>query len=191
MRTVALVVVLCAAGARLDAQSGNPNSRQGFWIGFGLGAGSVGEDCTSCSDDRINGPAGYLRMGGTLSPAVRLGGELNGWSVRYRGVDRGFGSAAFVVMWYPNRTGAFYLQGGIGGMSYTTDNGTTEVEATAGTVTLGLGFEFRVARNFSIAPYFSAVGSAPVEVTVNGQPSPTGEDIRMSLVHVGIGLAWH
>ncbi len=160
-----LAAALVLAAAPLDAQSAapRPNTRHGFWIGFGLGPGSTGEDCSSCSNDRINGAAGYLRMGGTVSPHILLGGEADFWGTSF----------------------------GIGGMTYTTDNGTNEMEATAGTGSFGLGYEFRVGRNFSVSPYLSSVASAPVEFKLNGQPVASGEDIKMNLVQIGVGLTWH
>ncbi len=192
MRTLMLAAALVLATGTLDAQSAaRPNTRQGFWIGFGLGPGSTGEDCSSCSNDRINGAAGYLRMGGTVSPHILLGGEADFWGTSYRGVDRTFGSGSFILVWYPSRTGAFYLKFGIGGMTYTTDNGTNELEATAGTGSFGLGYEFRVGRNFSVSPYLSSVASAPVEFKINGQPVAAGEDITMNLFQIGVGLTWH
>lgn len=191
MRSLPFATTILFAATSLAAQDARPNTRQGFWIGFGLGPGSTGEDCGTCTTDRINGAAGYLRLGGTVSQGVLLGGELNGWGTEYRGVERSFGSGAFVLVWYPSRASAFYLKVGVGGMTYTITNGTNETEASAGAGVFGLGYEFRVGRNFSIGPYLSAVGSAPVEWRINGQPAPGGGDIRMNLVQLGLGLTWH
>jgi hypothetical protein len=52
----------------LEAQ-GRPQTREGFWIGGGLGYGSLGiEDLT----DREDGLSGNLTLGGTVSPRFLL-----------------------------------------------------------------------------------------------------------------------
>lgn len=53
------------------------DTREGFWIGFGLGYGSLG--CDGCND-RESGRAGFLKMGGTLNRQWLLGGEIEFWA---------------------------------------------------------------------------------------------------------------
>jgi hypothetical protein len=168
------------------------NARQGFWIGFGVGAGSVGADCSGCSNDRTGGFSGYLRMGGTLSRHLLLGGEANGWSHSENGADESMGFGSLVLLWYPSATGAFYLKFGIGGMTYTADIPSIgKIEATAGSGSFGLGYEFRVRPNMSLNLFLNSLASAPASWKLSGVSVPTGQDIKLNLVQLGVGLTWH
>jgi hypothetical protein len=115
MRTGILVLALAAlAGGTARAQKvlQKGNTRAGFWIGFGVGAGSAGTDCSSCSTERFAGLSGYLRLGGTVSQHILIGGETNGWVHSQRGADENMGFLSAVLVWYPSRTGAFFLKSG-------------------------------------------------------------------------------
>src|SRR5574342_874795 len=110
LRKLLAVFILCSVAAPVlpaqDPSGARPNTREGFWIGFGFGLGSTGADCTSCSNDRTSGFSGYLRMGGTVSRHVLLGGETNGWLHSESGVDETLGFASFVASIYPSAAGA-------------------------------------------------------------------------------------
>ena len=81
MRLSALALLLIAAFNAPAAAQGNPQTREGFWISFGVGFGSLG--CDDC-DERQGGTNGYLRMGGTLSQKLLIGGEVSGAGVANR-----------------------------------------------------------------------------------------------------------
>ena len=191
MRTVAALAVLLACSGNLSAQSMHPNTREGFWIGFGGGSGSAGLDCSTCATDRIGAFSGYLRMGGTVSQTLLLGGEANGWFHSQSGVTEDIAYVAFVALWYPIRTGALYLKAGIGGMSYRGDDGIDTLTANAPAGSLGIGYEFRVGRKFSVVPYLNSLASSSVTLKLDGQPISSGESIKITLVQVGVGLTWH
>ena len=42
MRALVLLATLLGLATSLEAQGRHPNARQGFWVGFGFGSGSVG-----------------------------------------------------------------------------------------------------------------------------------------------------
>ncbi len=52
-----------AVAATLQAQ-GHPQTRKGFTISFGFGAGSAEFSCDGCSSDRQTSGSSYLRIGG-------------------------------------------------------------------------------------------------------------------------------
>lgn len=193
MRSISLVVALAILPGFAAAQAtGRPNTRAGFWIGFGLGGGSTEVKCdSSCTNQRAEGFSGYLRLGGTVSSKVLLGGETNGWAHAESGIDETLGFASFVILWYPSATGAWYLKGGLGGMSYKADDGANELTATAPSISLGMGYEIRVSRNMSVVPFFNGLATSPVRIKYNGQALPTQEDVRVSLAQLGVGLTWH
>jgi hypothetical protein len=151
----------------------------------------VGADCASCSNVRTSGLSGNIRLGGTLSQRWLLGFESNGWVHSESGVDETLGFGSIVAIWYPSRTGAFFLKFGLGGMGYKATDGIDDITATAGAATIGIGYDFRVGRNFSITPYLNSLASSPASFKVNGTPAPTSEDINISLVQIGVSATWH
>ena len=193
MKTVILLTALALGAAPLAAQdlAATRNTRQGFWIGFGLGAGSAGLDCNGCDDDRESSVSGNFRLGGTVSSHVLLGGELAGWGKKIAGTDNTLGFGMFTATFYPSARGAFWLKAGIGGMSFMSDDGTDELEAKAGAGLFGLGYDFRVSRNMSVTPYLNAFASGEVTAKVNGAQVPVNGDIKVNLVQFGVGLTWH
>jgi hypothetical protein len=189
-KLIAVIALTLLTGPLLAQSAGRSNTRQGFWASLGMGAGSTGANCNQCSDDRSTGGSGYLRLGGTLSNKILLGGESTGWFKSENTVDETLAFASFVLLWYPSATGAFYLKFGLGGMTYSAQAPLLELEAEAPSGSFGLGYEIRVARNVSIVPFFNSLASSPVEVKVNGVPIPT-DDISVNLVQLGIGVTLH
>ncbi len=179
-------VVFCVAlliPAAADAQ--RPNTREGFWIGFGLGVGSLGFGGDVVDADRETGASGYLRMGGTLSQKVLIGGESNGWSKSINGVTTTVGFLGGVVMLYPSATGSFYLKGGLGFVFIDEQ----DLSGSGFGLSLGLGNEFRMGNNFSLVVFLNAIGSTGVEVKFSGVS--TGFDVDPNIVQLGIGVGWH
>ena len=192
MRAFSLPVVLLFISLPLAAQEDETgNVRDGFWIGFGLGVASLGAECTSCDDSRASGLSGYVRLGGTVSQSVLLGGETNGWLNSDTNVDESLGFASFILMWYPSRDGDLFLKFGAGGMTYTGVTGILELTATAPTASLGLGYEGRVGDNLSVVPFVNIYGSSAVSLKVNGITVPTGEKIKINVAQLGVGLTFH
>jgi len=200
MRIPLLIAAAMLAASAANAQSkpksdaaGEPtrNAHRGFWISLGLGSGSAGMDCSSCSSGRTSGLSGDFRLGGTLSQRWLLGFESNGWVHSENGVDETLGFGSIVALWYPSRTGAFFLKFGLGAMAYSGTDGVDDLSATAGSVTLGIGYDFRVARNFSVTPYLNSLATSPASFKLNGTPAPTNEDITISLVQIGVAATWH
>jgi len=193
MRRVAAAFVLLAAlaGSANAQKEPAPGGRQGFWIGFGVGIGSAGLDCATCGEDRFSGGSGYLRMGGTLSQAWLLGGEVNVWSHSESGTDEALVFASIVAYWYPSRTGGLHLKFGLGGMGYAATDGTDELTASGAGYILGVGYEVRVRPNLSITPFLNGMASGNTELRINNQVVATNADLRLNLVQIGIGLTWH
>ncbi len=90
-------------------------ARDGFFIGFGVGAGSLGFEDDS---EREVGGAGYFKIGGALNDKVLLGAEGGGWSKEMReGGGSGtvtFSSLNAVFYGYLNPTGGFFIKSGLG-----------------------------------------------------------------------------
>ena len=151
-RMVQLVAVVASLAAATSAQAQKGPARQGFWFSGGLGMGSLG--CDNCGS-RENGVTGDISLGGTLSPRWLLGVGTSGWSKSEQGGRLTVATLDARVRFYPSTTGGFFLTGGIGagqirasaGGISATDNGTGAI--------FGLGYDYRVARNTSITPYWN------------------------------------
>lgn len=195
MRAFAKALLLSLfVAAPLSAQ-GHPQTRQGFTISFGLGGGAADFTCEGCAGEREWGPTIYLQLGGTPRPNLVLGGEINGWSRTYdleTGGDGTFtvSTATFVVQYYPQVNSGLFLNGGIGFGSVAADIdipgvGSSESSTTGFGFQAGLGYDIRLARNFSLTPY------AKYFATVGGEWEDTSEKFNGNVFHVGLGFTWH
>jgi hypothetical protein len=153
MRIAALALALAASLSLPAAAQGNAQTRQGFWISFGFGAGSLGCDDCDNDDDRINGVNFYLRAGGTLSQRLLIGGEVNGWTKSEDDATLTLTNVGPVLQFYPSAQGGFFLKGGLGLASVEVELGSFSVEDEGVGLTLGLGYDARVGRNFALTPY--------------------------------------
>jgi hypothetical protein len=190
--TLGLCALALAAAAAMPAaaQGGRPQTREGYWISFGLGAGSAGIDCSVCPDDRENGATLYLRMGGTPSPRLLIGGELNGWGKEENDVEMSVGSLMGVVQFYPAATGGFFLTGGLGFLGMVLEDPTDEVESNGFGVQVGAGYDIRLGRRFSLSPFATYVHGFSGEPEVNGV-TVKGMDVNPNFFHFGLGFTWH
>ncbi|NOT06667.1 MAG: hypothetical protein HOP28_00520 [Gemmatimonadales bacterium] len=167
--------VFASTTAQAQSES-RPQTRNGFWIGFGLGYGSLGcEDC----DDRAGAGSAYFKLGGTVSQRLLIGGEFNGWTKKESGVTLSYSHASGVVYFYPSARGGLYLKGGAGIATIRLDAGPFGDGSTTGAgIILGIGYDARVGRNFSLTPYFNMMGG-----------SFDGGSANMA--QFGLGFSWH
>ncbi|HEX6560137.1 MAG TPA: outer membrane beta-barrel protein [Longimicrobiales bacterium] len=171
MLAIALVTV-----AAQNASAQGVRTREGFWFNAGLGAGSLG--CQDCGN-RENGLSGGLAIGGTLSQKLALGVSSNAWTKSQNGSTLSVGALTAMVRFYPSSTGNFFLLGGLGlGTVRAEVSGFGSDTETGGAAILGLGYDFRVARNFSLTPYWNGVGI-----------STTNSDANFG--QIGLGITVH
>ena len=139
-----LTVLLASTSFAQQAQT-----RDGFWIGGGLGYGSLG--CEGCTD-RTGAPSGYLKLGTTLRQNVLLGIETNGWTKSEFGARLTMGNVSGAVYFYPMASTGLFVKGGAG---YSILDASTDIgsgsESGFGMI-LGAGYDVRVTRNLSITP---------------------------------------
>jgi len=158
MRPLALVLATITSMSLPAAAQGNPQTRQGFFINFGFGAASLG--CDECDDDdRLNGVNFQLRAGGTLSQRLLIGGEVNGFSKSENDATLTVTHVGPIVQFYPSAQGGFFLKGGLGLATIEVEVGAFSVEQEGFGLTLGLGYDARVGKNFALTPYFDILAS--------------------------------
>ena len=185
-----LAGLLCAfLTSTAGAQQIESQERQGFGISFGVGAGSASLSCDGCDSDREGGFSGYLRLGGYVNPSLFVGGETNGWVDSEAGVDQQIGFLSAVVQWYPQPASGFYLKGGLGFARATASDAFDELSTSGLGITAGLGYDWRLTRNFSLTPYVNYARSIGAEAEFNG----IGTDVTLNvdLLQFGLGFTWH
>ena len=139
-----LTVVLASTSFAQQAQT-----RDGFWIGAGLGYGSMGMSCEGCGDvDRVGAPSGYLKLGTTLRQNVLLGVETNAWTKSELGVRLTMANISGAVYWYPMATNGLFVKGGAGYSALDAGGGGTNGFGVLG----GVGYDVRMNKNLSITP---------------------------------------
>lgn len=161
-------VLLFSAPTGLEAQGAEPqepalqeateqadrgNQRRGLWGGFGFGGATLGCLESGCGD-RIWGFSGNARLGGTVSPALRLAGGTNGYYKEEDGATLQGGVATFQALWYPGERDLFLI-GGVGMAAFEAEAfGYSETETGAGFL-FGVGWDASINRSGSLAltPY--------------------------------------
>jgi hypothetical protein len=153
MRSVKFLAALAFVAAPLLAHAQNAQVRDGFWFSGGLGYGSFG--CQDCGS-RTGGMSGGLSLGGTISPRFLVGVGSDAWTKSEQGATLTVGTLDARVRFYPSATGGFFVTGGLGigtikgsvaGFGSATENG-------IGTL-VGIGYDYRIAKNTSITPYWN------------------------------------
>jgi len=193
--TVALLALLCMVG-EASAQAA---VRNGFWLEFGTGTGTVRNTCAGCANVTVAyGPTNHLRVGRTLTPRVLVGLELFAMQsselVLGPGaapVDAENGSLAPIVIWYVGDSG-FFLKGGAGLASGTftvqsTPGEPVTTERTGSGLTFGVGFDIALMRWFALTAnlgtYVTAIGDVRVDDTVV-------DDVIATVYEAGIGFTF-
>jgi hypothetical protein len=178
MRKLGLVVVvgLVSAGS-LVAQT---PTRQGFWLGAGLGYGSLGVGCYGCDGlGREGALSGYLKLGGTVNPSLRLGVESNGWVKSEGGVTLTSGLGAGTVTVYPAPANGFFVKGGAGVSYAKLDAGSFGSASETGWGGIaGLGYDIPMGRTLYLTP---------VANWVYGHFS----DWHTTNLQLALGVTWH
>lgn len=133
----------------------HPNTRQGFWYGFGLGAGSGQLNCEICNDQSGTDLAASIRAGGVLSRSWLLGVELDGWTNSQEVATRRSWSALGVGLWYPWPERGAYAKAGLGITGYSASDSVDVISTTQAGGIVGVGYEWRIGKNYSLNPYFN------------------------------------
>jgi hypothetical protein len=181
---MSVLLLLCVGGS---AQAQRGHRHEGFWIGFGIGGGV--NTAKNLDDAQRGGGAAYLRLGGTPSQKVLLGGEV---AVGGRQEDTTLGAnslnitrsnATFMVMYFPSHNGGFFLKGGVGGANVESELAGVKVSKQGLGTTLGLGFDIRLGRNLYLTPN--------ADWLIQTFEEDGGGTAKNTLFLLTLGLTWH
>jgi hypothetical protein len=157
--------------------------RRGFWLGLGLGAGGESYDFQPGPgySEVLYRPTISLRLGGTVSQHLRLGGEVLSWINENGPAVESLSSALFVAQFYPVASTGLYLKGGLGigrnAVDFEDGSGTGDT-GFAGLV--GAGYELRLGRRVYLNPVIDFVG--------HRYGNRLGGSYRERLVNFGLGI---
>ncbi len=175
---MAAAVLAFAVPASAQDAPPPPPRHQGFWIGFGLGAGS---DLSEQARDARSGGVGYLRLGGTITPQLLVGGELSGWARRQGDGTVSRSVAVGTVSFYPASQGFFLRSGlGFGALTFLVPGARANVTITEEGLgaLFGGGYDVQIGRNLFLTPNLDFL----VQV-INDDTAVVGL--------LTIGLTWH
>ena len=183
----AAILLLGGAAAGQDAPRGlvevSDHGRHGFWGALGVGAGGEAFDLRDGAgySGELYRPTISLRLGGTPSRYVRLGGELQGWIDDQGSRTESLTSLLFITQLYPAPATGLYLKGGLGlGRSEVDFDDGFGIGDTGFAGLVGAGWEVRVGRQLYLNP---AVDLIQHRYTGRG-----GDRYRERIVNFGIGV---
>jgi opacity protein-like surface antigen len=187
----AFLILLVAAAARADEPCSGKHCHDGFYLRFGAGLAAYDESVNASSgnhdpDARVVGLASVneLGIGWAIQPGRILG--IGAWDARVLVSDRavrsgvdpslaaGIGRIALIGVftdWYPDPTGGFHFQGGLGfaiGRSVRATTGEIDHRAYGGGLMLGLGYERWVTDNWAIGALARVSGALTTDKDASG-----------------------
>jgi hypothetical protein len=181
--TFATAALFLSLSVALQAQDGHRH--EGFWIGFGIGGGSV--KIQDSGQDALGGAAAYVRLGGTLGQRWLLGGEAIGWGRSENGVSYTRSNTTVTAMFYPSQNTGFYLKGGLGFsfVNVSTDALGPDLSYSrgGGGLTLGAGFDIQLGDNIYLSPNLDWLFQA-IELD-------NGATQNANIGLLTLGLIWH
>ena len=183
----ALLVLLASALPAQEAPRGlapvHEGGRAGFWGGFGLGAGGESFDLRDGAgySDQLYRPTVSLRLGGTVSQHLRLGGEVLAWINENGDATESLSSFLFIGQLYPVASSGLYHTGGAGlGRNAVDFQDGYGIGDTGFAGLVGAGWEVRLGRRWFLNP---AVDLVEHHYTGRG-----GDRYRERLVNFGVGV---
>jgi hypothetical protein len=183
---MAVGILTLASGAAAAAQR-NPVTREGFWgaISFGYGHSSLTASNGSFADSAQGGGVAVdLKLGGTLSPTVRLGGEVNVWTKSVSGLTENVGNVSAAIYLYPTPRSGFFVKGGAGLASYQVSQGNTTSTTSGFGLLGGIGYDIRLGGKVSLTPVANFFWGH------DGDLSPiTG--IKHTIFDIGLGVQYN
>ena len=185
---------------RAEAQGFGPasESRRGFWVGVGMAQGFTSLRCGICDADReTGGLGGHLRVGGTVSNRLLLGGDGTYWRRRDGDIVEQATGVAGAGYWYPDPRHGYYLKLGLGVAWYRAAEDDIALTAQLLTLVSGIGYEMRVNPTVSVVPFINvlmtAKGDLLREDTRNGgfSASRVADDVGLLSLQLGFGITRH
>jgi outer membrane autotransporter protein len=180
-----LTFAVLAQLASPPAAAQSTPKHQAFWISFGIGGGW--NLSNTIGGQSQGGGAGFLRLGGTPTERVLVGGEAIGFGTKLNDVTYGRGNLQAVVLYYLDVDQGLYIKGGVGAASFSasvTEGNTTTTTTDPGFgAGGGVGWDLRLGSNFYLTP---ALDLLYQRVSVGDN-----EATNNVMVLLTVGVTWH
>jgi len=178
----------------------HPQTRRGFWLGFGFGGANIAWQCDGCSNQNRGAASFFLGLGATVSKKVLLGAELTTAAPGFP-LGEPIGPpdslleevrvthVALTAYWYPGAAGGFFLKGGVGASRFLQTTDGAGLTSSAGAILVGTGYDIRVGSMVSVTPMLTLWGSTKADLKDGSTTVATG------LRHAGatflLGITFH
>jgi len=186
--TVLTVTPFTNAVSQQQPATNDGSHRSGAFFGVGLTYGQTSGLAFTYQSDGLHTHTLNVRVGGTISPHFRIGGEVDLGIWVSRSDPYGMAALALVGTIYPVASAGFFVKAGIGAHHYNewiVDYGDA---VTALTGVAGVGYDFlHSGGRFSFTPFLQiAVG-----LTNPTTDQYSGEESKIRLWQVGLSVTWH
>ncbi|MBM4187774.1 MAG: porin family protein [Gemmatimonadetes bacterium] len=168
--------------------------RHGFWINLGVGAGkdSYKFEGDPGWTDNPTKPSFSLRLGGTVNPNFRLGGEITGWVNDGQFDDQGdriteyLTAAMLIGQFYPSQKAGLFFKGGAGfSRSGVSVYGPGDSHEDGFAWSAGAGYEIKLSRALFLTPTVDFLQHRSEANAVGGVASPA---LYERLFTIGVAL---
>jgi hypothetical protein len=198
-----MVGLLAVAGSLGCATQTTP--RSGFYMGVGWNAMTADFTCSGCTLQGASDPwegdsggGGHLRLGGSVSESLLLGGEvglqMTGQQGRAHVGERSSESAhlLFTGQYYPGSPDGLWVTGAVGPAHLSLVTNHTGSHQGAGFMTrVGLGYDWHPQGRFSVTPHVNLSRLRVGDITTYGSVGPVSEIGIEWMAQLGLGLNWY
>jgi hypothetical protein len=185
LRSTILITLAALAGAG----SASAQTRDGFFLGGGLGYGWGKVEADEFGDsDREGGLTLNLRLGTTLSTRLGVGVELNGWFDSEEGDSVSLYNATVAAYVYPSDAGLF-VKGGLGLARAGFDIEDNDLSGVGFGFMLGAGYDFAIGDSLAVTPQFTAWFGSPGDLKVDDIDVLHG--FKHNVFEIGVGITFY
>ncbi len=184
------VMVVLAVGTALPLSAQIASPREGLYVALGLGAGVANiDECVRCgSEGTSTSFAGFLRVGGTVSPQWLGAIELGGWYQSRGGFTARILSFAAIATFYP-RSNGLKFNGGMGGVLFREDFAPSDNTANGFIWRVGAGYDIALKEVASISPFVELVYGSGLAQKRNRLAS--FNKMKLVLLQIGVSVVRH
>jgi hypothetical protein len=191
LRHLMLFVVATSLLFSVARAAEHPNDRKGLIVGFNTGGANAvleyDRGGATVERDIEGGIGGALRLAFGLSDSFILGLEGHGMTKKDGPEELEVGSGLVTLTWYPG-SGGFFLRAGAGTAQATVKlpapTGADWVEREGDAGLPGIGYEWRLGRQFALGIALDAVG-------VEFQDLPDFQDTVLGYGSASLQLNWY
>ena len=191
-------LIASAAVVALTALPARAQTREGFYVGGGIGRGSAvltaDSNCQLCrpfSTGRKGGLTADLRLGQSLGPHVGLEVDLNRWFHLHDPPLYSFSNASLAVSFHPGHSGFFVKAGpGLARLALKQSQTMTLSNIKVG-FTAGVGYDVPIGRTTAVSPMATYWWGNPGTPTFDDIGGPVDVGYRYNVLELSVGVTFY